>query len=71
MRLFHTKLYYYRFKYDIFLEGIYTLKNIEEFKPGDETRKKESRLQVFCLSKYVDICRIRGPPSFNLKEILD
>lgn len=40
-------------------------------KTGDDALKIEFRLQFFCLSKYVDICRIRGPPSFNLKEILD
>ena len=68
MRLFCAKLYYYRFKYDIFSKGIYLLKDIDEFKTGDETQKNEFRLQFFCLSKYVEFCRIRGPPSFNLKK---
>ena len=38
---------------------------------GDDALKIEFHLQFFCLSKYVVFYRIRGPPSFNLKEILD
>ena len=64
MRLICTKLYYYRFKYDIFSKGLHPLKYIDEFKPGDETLKKSFASGFL----FVENCRIRGPPSFNLKK---
>lgn len=68
MRLLWPKIYYYDFDYYLFYKDEYPLK--VKVKTGDGTLKNEFRLQFFCLSKYVEICRIRGPPSFDLKEFL-
>lgn len=38
---------------------------------GDKTLKNGLSLQLFDLSNFVEFCRlnIRGPPSFNFKEV--
>lgn len=68
MRLLWPKIYYYDYDCYIFYRNENPLK--QDKKTGDDTLKKEFRLQFFCLSKYVEICRIRGPPSLFKKKFL-
>ena len=68
MRLLWPKIYYYDYDNYIFYRDEYPLK--QEHKTGDDTQKYEFRLQFFSLSKYVEICRIRGPPSLFKKKFL-